>query len=157
MALNGLATALIGSDNSAEAVDHCNEAIRLNPGYRDAYNYRGISYLQLGQYEQAIADFNKAIGINQTYADAYYHRAICFLQLGEHQSALEDFDRTLHLKPDDADAFVNRGVIYVNQNLFEPGCSDIRKARKLETVKHWKLPGPEYYALEFLFNEDTLL
>ena len=38
-----------------------NEAIRLEPGYEDAYYNRGLAYKEQGKKADAIADFEKFI------------------------------------------------------------------------------------------------
>ena len=44
-----------------------NDAIELKPDYAEAYNNRGIVYIQ-SYYDRAIKGFNKAIEIKSDYA-----------------------------------------------------------------------------------------
>ena len=45
-----------------KAINEINEAIRINPGYAEAYYYRGIAYQlkDTPEYKNALIDFNKA-------------------------------------------------------------------------------------------------
>src|SRR5262249_52387966 len=42
----------------AGALSACNEAIKLNPRYAEAYHQRGVVRVRQGHLEEAIADFN---------------------------------------------------------------------------------------------------
>ena len=48
-----------------------NKAIELNQNFAEAYGNRGISYLELGQYQRAIEDHDKAIELDPNHAVAY--------------------------------------------------------------------------------------
>ena len=47
-----------------EALEDFDIAGRLNPKHTDTYFHRGNAYMELGQYETAIADYNKVLQIN---------------------------------------------------------------------------------------------
>ena len=46
-----LAAALIDKGKNEEAIEHCNMAIRMNPGKAISYNARGTAYVTLGQHQ----------------------------------------------------------------------------------------------------------
>jgi Tfp pilus assembly protein PilF len=46
------------------------------------YLKRGLSYLEKGQLDPALADFTKALEINPRFAKAYSNRAIIYLTKG---------------------------------------------------------------------------
>ena len=52
------------------------KATRLKPAYADAYNNRGNAYVDLKQYDKAIADYTEAIRLKPDYAGAYYNRGL---------------------------------------------------------------------------------
>ena len=54
------------------------EAIKLNPGYFEAYNNIGVAYTSCKKNNKAIEFFNKAIEINPSYAEAYNNRGNAF-------------------------------------------------------------------------------
>lgn len=67
--------------NIEEALTAMNKAITLAPAVTDfnkeTYYYRrGVIYLEMNNYELAVADFNQAILISQNDASAYISRAI---------------------------------------------------------------------------------
>ncbi len=64
-------------------------AIRLRPGYAEAYNRRGICYDGLKQYSKAIADYNKALALDAKSASPFFNRGNTYLTLNrERQGAL---------------------------------------------------------------------
>lgn len=48
------------------ALEDCNEAISLDPDYKNAYFLRGLALYSLGKKEEACADFSTAIGLGFT-------------------------------------------------------------------------------------------
>ena len=93
-----------------KAIQHYDEAIRINPQDADAYNNRGNAKFALGLHRDAIADCDRAIHLNPQYAAAYYNRGTAKHALGLHHDAIADCDRTIHLNPQYAAAYYNRGT-----------------------------------------------
>lgn len=60
-ALNALCVALTVKGDADEAVDVCNEAIRLQPNDWRAVNSRGTAYFTLGNYRAAMEDYRRAL------------------------------------------------------------------------------------------------
>src|SRR5207249_3576357 len=52
-----------------------NQAIELNPEYRDAYNNRGTQYAAAGMFEAAISDFEAAVRLDPHFAEGLKNRA----------------------------------------------------------------------------------
>ena len=63
-------------------------------GSRDsnAYFYRALSELQLGNVRTARSDFNTTIELNPTTGVAYYERAIIEMRLGDRKAAVADLN-----------------------------------------------------------------
>ena len=53
-----------------------------------AYTNRGVAYVELGNFRQAISDYDRAIEINPEYAMAYNNRGIAYGKLGNHGQAI---------------------------------------------------------------------
>ena len=65
-----------------EAIIEFDEAIRLDPKLALAYNNRGASYYDLGQYQRAIEDFDEAIRLDPKFVLAYANRGFIYTLLG---------------------------------------------------------------------------
>ena len=57
------------------AIAEFNEAIRLEPGYSDAYIHRAFALSSKHEYDKAIADYDKAVVLEPQNAAAYNDRA----------------------------------------------------------------------------------
>jgi tetratricopeptide (TPR) repeat protein len=77
-----------------------------------AFNNRGNVYLNLKDYDSAIADFDEAIRLNPKYAFAFNNRGIAHQRKGRYDRAIQDFDRAIEIIPTYAFAFFGRGLAY---------------------------------------------
>ena len=114
-----------------EAIEHYNEATRINPQDATAYNNRGVAKGELGRPEEAIADCNEAIRINPQYALPYNNRGTAKLALGWHHDAIADCDRAIHINPQYADAYYNRGTAKVALGRQEEAITDHNEAIRI--------------------------
>lgn len=53
-----------------DAIKSFKEAIRINPGYANAYNNLGVALAHKGQFTEAVAQFKKALELNPHYDQA---------------------------------------------------------------------------------------
>jgi lipoprotein NlpI len=78
--------------NTEKAISDFTHAISLNPDYRDAYNNRGQSYSDLGEFDLAIDDYSRAIDLDSRYWFAFNNRAIALWEVGRKDEALLDYE-----------------------------------------------------------------
>lgn len=64
-----------------------------------AYCNRGMAYLELKRFDQAMADFEQARRWNPSQPLAYLGRGLVFLRTNQVKQAVTDFDEALRLKP----------------------------------------------------------
>jgi tetratricopeptide (TPR) repeat protein len=86
-----------------KAIGDCNQAIRLNPNYANAFFNRSNAYRAKGQYDRAIEDFDQAIRLKPNYAKAFYNRGVSWGRKNDLQRALSDFKKFSELAPSDPD------------------------------------------------------
>lgn len=125
---NGLCNALIKEGKFEEAISHCNEAIRMDPYYKHAYDNRGDAYFKLGRHQLAIEDFSKAISLKPDGAETFNNRGNSYNELGQYQRAIEDYNDAIRLKPNYAKAYYNRGNAYVKLGQYRRALEDYDKA-----------------------------
>lgn len=75
-----------------------NEAIKLYPGFSEAYYVSGFGkYLSPNparkSYEAAISDFNTAIDLSPNFPKAYLYRGFAYKRIDEHRKACDDYLR----------------------------------------------------------------
>lgn len=80
--------------NSYELFNH---ALYVTKDNYVAYNSRGITYGELGQFNLAIRDFNEAIRLKPDYARAYNNRGFAYLLQGEMILGCSDAQRACKL------------------------------------------------------------
>jgi len=80
------------------AIKDCDEALRLNPNYPDAYNNRGAAKSELGDYKGAIKDHDEALRLNPNDPADYNNRSNAKKKLGDYKGADEDFKMSERLQ-----------------------------------------------------------
>lgn len=80
----------IMNGNFLAALESCDQALKINSQFADAYYNRGYINTDLRQLHQAIEDYSQAIAIKPNHADAYLGRSICRADIGDTQSAVSD-------------------------------------------------------------------
>ena len=76
------------------------------------FNHRGIAYLALGRYDDAIADFTQVIDMRPDEARAYTSRGLAKRMLGHLQEALVDLDRSFEIDPMWPDTLYGRALTH---------------------------------------------
>jgi len=111
-ALARLGQTLTGEGCHAEAIEAFSQALSLKPNSRSIREWRAACYLQLGDYEKALADMEDVVTIDPSYASGYNNRGLCFLLKGRIGKALEDLSKAIELDPKHVRAYANKAVIY---------------------------------------------
>ena len=72
---------------------------------------KGVAFVNLGQYENAIDCFTKVTEINPRFPVAWYNIGVSLRGLGRYEEAIKYYDKALELNPNYADAWNNKGII----------------------------------------------
>ncbi|MCA9816273.1 MAG: tetratricopeptide repeat protein [Cyanobacteria bacterium HKST-UBA01] len=82
-----------------EAIDSISAAIAISKLLPEDYTIRGELYLELKEYEKALADFNQALELSPTMApEAYLGRASAYEHLGKKELADRDRKQAASIK-----------------------------------------------------------
>lgn len=110
-ALNGRCwmRAIVGRD-LREALDDCNESLRLRPNDPATMDSRGFACLRLGQLNHAIAEYDGALAIAPNQAESRYGRGAAKLQKGDRAGGNADIAAAKALDPGIAEEFAKYGV-----------------------------------------------
>jgi tetratricopeptide (TPR) repeat protein len=112
-------------DGSLEqAIDEFDTAIRLDPEFVEAYEYRAWVYIHLAEYGRAIADSDAALHIDPEYSPAYGSRAAAYAYLREYDQSVADLDSALRINPNYAGAYLGRAVAYIALEEFDRAIAD---------------------------------
>jgi lipoprotein NlpI len=78
-----------------------NRALRLKPDFVDAYNFLGIHFTQLQEFNQAYEAFDSAIDLAPEHEYAYLNRGIALYYGGRAELSIDDFSTFQQRKSND--------------------------------------------------------
>jgi predicted O-linked N-acetylglucosamine transferase (SPINDLY family) len=125
---NNRGNALLGLHLYQEALESCDQAIRLKPDYAEAYGNRGSALQGLEQYRAAVESYDRAILLKPDHVGAHNNRASALIALEQYQAALESCDQAIRLKPDYAEAYTNRGGALFRLHHYQAALEGCEKA-----------------------------
>ncbi|NJK59251.1 MAG: tetratricopeptide repeat protein [Oscillatoriales cyanobacterium SM2_1_8] len=92
-----------------------------------ALNNRCLVYIQLQQYQRAIADCSAALHASPTEA-TYLNRGIAHHRLGRFDRATADFTAALRLSPRSAEAWLDRALVQIDLGQLQRARHDLLRA-----------------------------
>lgn len=81
-----------------EAIEAYSQTIDTFPFFLEAFDNRGFSKMDLGDYREAITDFKKSLEIEPTGIAAQFSIAECYFRLGEFQEAKKEIEKAIAIK-----------------------------------------------------------
>ena len=103
-------------------------AIEFNPVFTMAYQYRAITRLQFGNYDDALKDFQEAIDLRPDVASPYYSRGITYTLNKQYDKAIKDFDQFIKQESMVSFAYIHRGDAYLLMQDTVAAMKDYNKA-----------------------------
>ena len=100
-----------------------------------AFNNKGVIFLDLEKFKEAIDCFDKIIEIKDDSADAWYKKGLALFLLDEKEKALECFDKALALNPYKKFIWIPKGLTLFHLGRFEEA-SDAFKKGETDLIKH---------------------
>jgi Flp pilus assembly protein TadD len=108
---NNLGIELAVAGRGAEATQHFEEALRLQPNLADARNNLANELLRQGRLPEAIAHYETALRTKPDDVLALGNLGVALLQAGRLREAMARYEQLLALDPDDASAQGNLGYL----------------------------------------------
>jgi tetratricopeptide (TPR) repeat protein len=106
--------------------------IEKEPDASLAYNNRGMTYDELGRFDQAIEDFARAIELAPRDSEAYSNRGMLYEKMGRLDKAIEDFEMAITLNPARPASYNNLGIAYAGAGLVDKAFEQFNKAILLD-------------------------
>ena len=131
IAQNNLAEALRQEGREAEATEHLQTALELNPDFAEAHNNLGNVRFQNGKLDEAIAQYQTALQINPDYAVAHYNLGNALIRKGDLDGAIANFQTALQINPDYAEAHNNLGYTLIEKNRMAEAITHFQKALQI--------------------------
>jgi tetratricopeptide (TPR) repeat protein len=97
-----------------------------------AYNSRGLGYMALNEYRNAVSDFSSAISYDSKNSGYVDNRQGAFFALGDYEKALKDADLAVRMDPSQAFVYRSRGVIFNEIRQYDKAVQDFSTAIRLD-------------------------
>ncbi len=120
------------SNRPQQAVPFLREAVKLQPGYWQAWFYLGTCHRMLERWEAAVEAFRRVITLRGEQADAYNELAIALGQLGRRDEALDHARKAHDLRPGDAGIISNLGLALMEIGRLDEARHQFERARRLD-------------------------
>jgi tetratricopeptide (TPR) repeat protein len=129
------------SDDYDKAIEHFNKVIGLldaiisiDPGYRDAVNYKGMMLYGCGNISEAVKCFDAILKLNPADKEALNNKGISLYGLGRDEDALKCVEAAIAIDRRYADAYMNKAVIMHGLGKIEEADKAIKKAKALDAI-----------------------
>ncbi len=106
-------------------------ALRVDPGFVDAWNNRGVAHRDQGNLDSALVDLDEAVRLAPDDAQARSNRGMVQCERGNYGAALTDLDAAVRLAPQDAEIRANRGVVRFERVEIAEALADFTEAIRL--------------------------
>ncbi|WP_299349893.1 tetratricopeptide repeat-containing sulfotransferase family protein [uncultured Shimia sp.] len=93
------AGSMTGRKMPQEVIEVCNQAIAADPIHAQAYNLRGITYCEIEEFENAVADLQKARELSPKDPSFLSNLGFALSSLEQHDEALDAIKTALEIDP----------------------------------------------------------
>jgi Tfp pilus assembly protein PilF len=131
-ARNNLGDVLHRQGKPAEAIEHFQQALYVQPDLVEAHINWGTALLQQGKPIEAIEHFQQALRIKSDSAGAHYNWGAALLQQAKPTEAIEHFRQALQIKDDYAGAHANWGLALAQLGQLAEAMEHYRQALQLQ-------------------------
>jgi tetratricopeptide (TPR) repeat protein len=123
------------------AIDDFNHAIQLYPNFF-TLEHRAATYVEMKQFDAALADATESIRLEPLYAGTYATRGSAWFGKKEYAKAMADLNRAIEIDQYLVDAYFRRGGVLKAMREYNKAILDCEKAVRLSpshNESHWLL------------------
>ena len=114
------------------AADTFSHAIKIKPGFAEAYNARSIAHHELGKFTDAIIDCEKALKIKPEYKESFFNLARSQQKINQTDKAIQNYTKAISLDRNYLKAFLGRAESWKIKNNPEKAVEDYNKAVSID-------------------------
>lgn len=135
---------LVQSLNYKDALTKFDEAESAGEDMRRILRGRGIAYMGLTDYEQAVECFENALSSGMGFVQAMdydmnYYMAAAYSKNGQYAEAEKTYDAILALKDKEEDAYFLRGTVRLAQSDYDNAKQDFDKVISMDSKNYDRL------------------
>ncbi|MGE3536530.1 MAG: tetratricopeptide repeat protein [Candidatus Tectimicrobiota bacterium] len=108
------------------------QAVKLDPTAKAAYNSLGNVYFQQKRFQQAVQVYHKALALDPDYAKARNNLGSTYMQLAMYEQAIEELQRALRSADGASLAYYNLACVYARKGDSVTAAEYLRQAILLE-------------------------
>jgi len=126
----GLGSALNAKGRFQEGLLRYRKVLEIDPKFTEAHNAMGSTYLELGQWDNAIKEFEITLK-DILYMTPFYvenNLGWAYYKKGDIPRAIEHYRKALSMKPDFGLAYYNLGLAYKDTKQTEEAIAAMRSA-----------------------------
>ncbi|MFC1858124.1 tetratricopeptide repeat protein [Thermodesulfobacteriota bacterium] len=113
------------------ALAEYNRSIQIDEHNPDSYYWRARTFVEIGQYENAVRDLKTAIELNDRYTAAYDYLGWLYIKQKLHDESMSYLNKSIEINPDNGWALYNRGRIHFIKGDLEDALNDAQRACEL--------------------------
>lgn len=137
-----------------DALRNANEALKIDSGYKLAYDLLAYVYLETGDFARAMLAIEKYVALAPDDANAYDSRGDIQMRIGMRSQAIESYRRALAIKPDFAASLRKLGDCYLYSRQYELAESCYTALATARTQDPWARAGVWLMAVPALRQGD---
>lgn len=108
-------------------------AVKLAPGYYEAYREMGVAYVNLSKGDEAMGAFQKAIQTSaESYGEAYVNLGTLLLEKGKVEEGEKAIRRGMELNPKLWEGFYELGKLELGRDHLEEAAKNAEQAKALD-------------------------
>ena len=111
-----------------ESIEQWQQAIKINPNYKEALNGCGNAYKNLNKLNEAVKNFKKAIHIDPKYLEAYLNLANVYIKLEQFDEAIDIFNKSIELDNTSSQAYQGKGLGLMKSKKFDEAILNFKES-----------------------------
>lgn len=115
-----------------QAMTLLQQAVKLAPTLKHAYNGLGNLYYQRQQYDDAVAMYRQALALDPNYTQARNNLGSTYIQLSQHERAIEEFQKVLQTDGEASLAYYNLACVYARTGDSAQAVHYLQRAMEIE-------------------------
>ncbi|HVU57899.1 MAG TPA: tetratricopeptide repeat protein [Puia sp.] len=119
-----------------EMIELLNQTILEESSHPEFYFFRGIAFLQLSRYDEAIDDLTRATDLKPDYFRAWQNRGVAWSLKQKYNKAIGDLSRAIELRPNHPSSYRHLGDALMKTNDYDRAIEIFNKAIELEPDRY---------------------